>query len=305
VGEQAVSVVIPVHNCQEWLRGTLESVYAQSHRVHEIVVADDASTDDSMEIVRNVASDARIVQGAWRNAAAARNAAIQLASGTWIAFLDADSRWHSDHLERAMSMLSASEDCMYVSPQSQAMEFDNISRRRDDVPIRDSQSGLKSEDLVEWRLRRSWGFGTVGFVVSRARLSEIGGFAETQLRRHDIDLLMRAIVGRSWSADVHGTWWTPQARDGDISSNRPECRYFGLRALIKNEAQYQSRSYLTLIRRDACRAAGWAARESNWALFSEVSDLAWPFLSIRERVRLRLLSVANRRSLSRRNKQAR
>jgi glycosyltransferase involved in cell wall biosynthesis len=95
------SVVIPVHNKARHLRAAIESVRAQTCAPHEIVAIDDASSDGGAEILSSI-NDPRLVRlrrdvpgpGGY----AARNLGIAHASGNWIAFLDADDRWHPDHL---------------------------------------------------------------------------------------------------------------------------------------------------------------------------------------------------------------
>lgn len=95
------SVVIPVHNKGRHVAAAVESALAQSCPAHEVIVVDDASTDDSAAILASIEHPAlirlrRSVPGP--GGYAARNHAIGHASGDWIAFLDADDLWDADHL---------------------------------------------------------------------------------------------------------------------------------------------------------------------------------------------------------------
>ena len=87
-----ISVVIPVHNGAHWLGETLASLYAQSEPDFEIVLVDDASTDDLRDVLIRHADDRlRIVHLSPNvGVSAARNHGIDLARGRYIAFCDAD-----------------------------------------------------------------------------------------------------------------------------------------------------------------------------------------------------------------------
>jgi teichuronic acid biosynthesis glycosyltransferase TuaG len=93
-----VSVIMPVFNAREWLPRAIATVQAQTYSNWELIIADDASTDGSRELIEEMAStDARIrMISLGRNvgAASARNAGLGVARGALIGFLDADDYWH-------------------------------------------------------------------------------------------------------------------------------------------------------------------------------------------------------------------
>lgn len=93
--EPVVSVIIPVHNGGVYLRECLDSVLAQTLDALEVIVVDDASTDDTPEILASCVESARgkvrvITQSSNQGVSAARNLGIANARGTYIAFVDAD-----------------------------------------------------------------------------------------------------------------------------------------------------------------------------------------------------------------------
>jgi glycosyltransferase involved in cell wall biosynthesis len=103
----AISVVIPVFNGALYIAEALASIAGQSVSASEIIVIDDGSTDGTAGAVR-AASDGRVhyVRQDRAGAAAARNRGAALASGTLLAFLDADDLWLEDKLRRQLACLA-------------------------------------------------------------------------------------------------------------------------------------------------------------------------------------------------------
>jgi glycosyltransferase involved in cell wall biosynthesis len=87
-----VSVIVPCFNGARTIRRALDSVRRQDYPAIEIIVVDDASTDETQEVLAQLAqADLRIVRLPQNiGAAVARNAGIDVARGEFIAFLDAD-----------------------------------------------------------------------------------------------------------------------------------------------------------------------------------------------------------------------
>ncbi|MFD4946988.1 glycosyltransferase family 2 protein [Streptomyces sp. NPDC058409] len=103
-----VSVVMPVHNSAATLGASVRSVLAQTHTDLELLITDDASSDDSMDLLRGLArQDERVLpEAAVRQggAAQARNLAIARARGDYIAFLDSDDMWLPTKVEKQLAL---------------------------------------------------------------------------------------------------------------------------------------------------------------------------------------------------------
>jgi teichuronic acid biosynthesis glycosyltransferase TuaG len=105
-----VSVVMPAWNAAATLQASMDSVFAQTHADVELVVVDDCSQDASWEILRETAAREpgvvaiRLPKNG--GVAAARNAGIEAATGTHIAFLDSDDRWRPEKLEIQLAHLA-------------------------------------------------------------------------------------------------------------------------------------------------------------------------------------------------------
>src|SRR5579859_7705989 len=104
-----VSVVIPSYNRLHCLPRAIASVVAQSHPAIELIIVDDGSTDGTREWAAGFSCPLPFrFQPLERNmgAAAARNRGIELAQGTYVAFLDSDDIWHPDKIARQLDAIA-------------------------------------------------------------------------------------------------------------------------------------------------------------------------------------------------------
>jgi glycosyltransferase involved in cell wall biosynthesis len=103
-----ISVIIPTYNCGRYIRDSIRSAIDQSRSPDEILIVDDGSTDETYAIVENF-NDERIRYFKRENAgvSAARNFGLDNAKGDFIAFLDADDKWHPDMLREQEDLLSS------------------------------------------------------------------------------------------------------------------------------------------------------------------------------------------------------
>jgi glycosyltransferase involved in cell wall biosynthesis len=99
---EGISVILPVYNGERFLAAALRSVLDQTLPPDEVIVVDDGSTDGSAEIAAQIKATSpvpiQLIQQGNQGPAAARNAGLQLATGSFIAFQDADDIWAADKL---------------------------------------------------------------------------------------------------------------------------------------------------------------------------------------------------------------
>jgi glycosyltransferase involved in cell wall biosynthesis len=108
---QKVSVVIPVYKAERYIEDTVRSVLNQSYQNLEILIIDDESPDQSVEICQQFSdSRIRILHQKNRGLAGARNTGIRHSQGEYLAFLDADDLWLADKIEKHIAHLESSPD---------------------------------------------------------------------------------------------------------------------------------------------------------------------------------------------------
>jgi glycosyltransferase involved in cell wall biosynthesis len=101
-----VSVVIPAYNSAKYLRQAIRSVLDQTHRVLEVVVVDDGSSDNSALLANRFGSPVQVLRREHGGIGASRNAGFAVARGEFIALLDADDLWEPEKLERQLAMFA-------------------------------------------------------------------------------------------------------------------------------------------------------------------------------------------------------
>lgn len=104
-----VSVIIPAFNAEASIADALRSVECQTYRDWEIVLADDGSIDRTVEIASGFGSGVKLVRSPGNaGPAAARNLAVEQASGELLALLDADDHWLPDYLDAQVHVYDSS-----------------------------------------------------------------------------------------------------------------------------------------------------------------------------------------------------
>jgi glycosyltransferase involved in cell wall biosynthesis len=110
-----VSVIIPAYNAGHYIGESVASVLAQDVPDIEVIVVDDASTDDTTRVVSEIGdSRVRLVRSEKVGAGGARNRGLGLARGQFIGFLDADDRWTAGKLKRQIALLDSEPEVGFV-----------------------------------------------------------------------------------------------------------------------------------------------------------------------------------------------
>jgi glycosyltransferase involved in cell wall biosynthesis len=110
MADDGISVIIPAYNVEDFIGEAVGSVMAQTWPVHEILVINDGSTDNTVASLRDMAGhDARlrILTSDRLGPSLARNLGLKAASQSIIAFLDGDDAWPGEKIARQMHRIAA------------------------------------------------------------------------------------------------------------------------------------------------------------------------------------------------------
>jgi glycosyltransferase involved in cell wall biosynthesis len=183
-----VSVVVPTHNRAAFLREAISSVLDQTFQDFEIIVVDDASEDETSEVVRGFADNRikYIRHDVGRRVAATRNTGISHSLGRYIAFLDDDDSWLKDKLQRQLDLIessSANTGVVYTS-------FTRVETCTVEAPIY-SNPTKKRGHLLNELSSGNW-VGTASTVLlKRECLDKVGLFDEQIDFGEEYDLWIR------------------------------------------------------------------------------------------------------------------
>lgn len=141
---QLVSVIIPLFNKEFTIETTLKSVLEQTYTNFEIIIINDGSTDNSLEIVKkNTDKRIHIFEQENKGAASARNLGINKASSNLISFLDADDFWYPNHLTELIKLYNDFPNCgMYCNRYQTRISKKTIINNSFDYSLPDDFRGV-------------------------------------------------------------------------------------------------------------------------------------------------------------------
>lgn len=102
------SIVIPVYNVEKYLKKCLDSVFNQTYKDYEVIVVNDGTKDNSMDIVKNY--NVKVITQKNQGLSAARNHGVKKATGEYLIFLDSDDYWEKDLLKELAKSLKNNPD---------------------------------------------------------------------------------------------------------------------------------------------------------------------------------------------------
>ncbi len=175
-----ISCVVPTYNSERYLKEALESIFAQTYRPFEIIIADDGSTDNTESLAISYGDQIRFVKQKTSGPAATRNLGLNVARGEFVAFLDADDLWHPEKLFRQMSFfrkLPEPDLCL-----THAQLFWTHTLREEKIQYRDHP---RSQPIP--------GYSTTTLLVRRNIFDRIGLFNTQYWFGDATDWLSRAI----------------------------------------------------------------------------------------------------------------
>ena len=181
-----VSVIIPIYNRENTIERAVKSVLEQTYSNLEVILVDDGSKDNTLDILSKI-KDNRVkvlCHGSNKGGSAARNTGLKVATGDYIAFLDSDDEWLPQKLELQINILSQLDNkiwggiyCGHYSIEANRTVMVKALKRGD----------LR---LEIFRNTTDFSFGSTA-MFTRGAISKIGLFDESFARHQDYEYLIR------------------------------------------------------------------------------------------------------------------
>ena len=191
MARKLVSVIIPCFNAERWLREAIDSCLQQTYPEIEIVVVDDGSTDNSLEIIKSYGDKIIWESGANRGGNYARNRGFALSSGEYIQYLDSDDYLLPEKIEMQVRFLEETKaDVVYGDFKCQR----HLSER-DIVIEHEHFFGISGpqEDILESLLAHGC-LPPLAYLFRRSAVVRSGGWDESLKAGQDRDFLISVLI---------------------------------------------------------------------------------------------------------------
>lgn len=232
-----VSVIIPMYNRESTIQRAVDSVLSQTYTNIEVLIVDDASTDNSVRMLDKYKHDSRVkllCQTTNQGANAARNRGIREAKGEYIAFHDSDDEWLPQKLEKQLR---------YMEEENFDISFCAFKRHYTEAVqiIPDISQELSSEEIRE-KLKRGNIIGTPALVVHRKVVQTVGVFDEEMPRLQDYEYAIR--IAKEYDIGfLNEVLLNEYELEGCISSN-PKSMKCAYALLLKKHADFIDVDYI-------------------------------------------------------------
>ena len=185
-----VSVIIPAYNTSPYIAATVRSVLAQTYTSYEVIVVNDGSPDTpAMERALAPFRD-RIVYRVQENRgiSAARNVALSVARGRYVALLDSDDTWEPDYLAVQVAALEADPTLAVVYPNARIVG-DHPHAGRTYMDICPSSGPVTFQAVLTQRCQVF-----ISALIRRTAIDRVGGFDPELCSVEDFDLWLRLLA---------------------------------------------------------------------------------------------------------------
>lgn len=180
--EKMVSIIIPCFNAESWLKEAIDSCLEQDYPNIEVIVIDDGSTDNSLEIMRGYGSRIIVESISRKGACFARNRGFQLSSGDYIQYLDADDYILPGKFKNQVRCLEETgADVVYSDWRNQIYQQDGTSL------LGKIQNCGIYPDALELLLSHRQFMQTANPLFTRESIAGTRGWDESLLAGQDID----------------------------------------------------------------------------------------------------------------------
>ncbi len=183
LNKAVVSIVIPVHNGEKYIKESIDSCLAQTYSNIEIIVVDDKSTDSTLEILKEYGEKIKVFPVEKQNGLGnVINIGIRASKGKYIARMDADDIMYPERIEKQVEYLESNPNCVAVGGQIDIIDADsNITGHR--------EYAQNDKDLKKNRFLFQ-PFAHPAVTLRKSTLEEIGLYPEDMWKVEDVKLFL-------------------------------------------------------------------------------------------------------------------
>ena len=289
-GEKILTIVIPVFNRANCVCETLDSIAAQDTRDFALILVDNNSSDQTLEVLRNWAEShpdipVEVIVEKRPNASAARNAGLERVKTEWTLFFDSDDLMENHHISRVVRNICS-------NPEIDLWGWDTIQE------YRKTSKGKFPAKPTHWSNLLNGNFATQRYIARTSLFREVGGWDSEITLWDDIELGTRILEARPRirKIDYFGQPLSVRVRRSEISISGTDWTNQLSRiekAMLPISLTLgPSRSFLADIKR--AHAYGCAARENRYLAEPYMNALLKQQSSLRNRILLRFLYSTTR-----------
>ena len=206
-----VSIITPTYNSAEHISGTIKSIQAQTYSNWELLITDDCSTDQTIEIIASYQKTDRRIKLFLLNinqgAGVARNNSIKEAIGRYIAFCDSDDQWKKNKLEVQLSFI-INNKLSFSFTDYDVVSQNNKFLKRIKCPHRITYSKLLKNNYV----------GCLTAIYDKEKLGKM--YMSTARKRHDWILWLNIMNKIKHTKGLNESLSIYRKRDSSISNNK-------------------------------------------------------------------------------------
>ncbi len=187
-----VSVIVPAYRAAEYIDRAIQSVFRQTVHPKELIIVDDGSDDQTSEILETYLEtdspiDFKMLRQSNQGAGAARNLALQSATGKYAAFLDSDDEWLPEKLARSIFHIERDE---FILVAHNIFVVRGQHQKKNNIAVRFQNS---SNSLFHGLYRRGF-ISTSTVVASLSAIHQAGGFDTSLQAGQDFDLWLKMLA---------------------------------------------------------------------------------------------------------------
>lgn len=184
-----VSILIPCYNAEKWIKQAIESALNQTYLYKEVIVIDDGSTDNSLKFIQSFGGSIIYETGINRGGNVARNRLLELSSGEWLQYLDADDYLLPNKVAQQIQYLEENPDTDLVYSPS-IFQYHTLEKVTQEIlPI--------PQPHDPWVLLARWYLPQTGSPLWRKQaIIDVGGWKVDQPCCQEHELYLRLLIGK-------------------------------------------------------------------------------------------------------------